>query len=84
MKDNNKNGIFGANPGCWALRKEDRYCDICLLYIPDDYIDKCGRDDKLKMFHYLVETPRKKDHIAVCLRCLDKIPDGYHGCGCGG
>jgi len=84
MQAEEKTGIVGANPGCWMLTKDERYCDICLRYIPEDFSEKHGRDDKLKMFHYFSETNKMKDHIAVCPSCLDKIPGGYHGCGCGG
>ena len=92
-------GIKGANPACWIMAKEERYCDICLKYIPKNYIEcgqpgyNFGKDDNLRMFHYIgsmfkdgrpCDIMPMKDHIAVCNKCLNKIPDGYWGCGCGG
>lgn len=84
MRKKDDKGIRGANPACFVLVKSERYCNICGAYIPEDYKDKFGKDDKLVMFHYLGKEKGEQDHLAICVPCFEQIPDGYYGCGCGG
>ena len=61
---------LGANPVSWF--DDQNFCDICRKI---NHIN-------LRAFHGFDEP----DHIAACVGCYihEKIPEGYHACGCGG
>ena len=64
----------GANPLSFLDNKQEEPCYVCKTSTPLS---------KLAAIHG-IENDNGTDHYGVCQKCIDKIPNGFTLCGCGG
>jgi len=69
-----KTWMKGANPLSFLDNKASEPCFVCKTETPLE---------DLAAIHGITEKTGT-EHAGLCINCIDKIPEGFTLCGCGG